>query len=283
MKTETATMDNVHQETVAGFGDEWARFDQIRLLRSEREEIFEQYFRIFPWAVLPPNAVGMDVGCGSGRWAQVVAPRVGHLHCVDPASPALEVARRRLAELANCELHLASVADLPVPDASLDFAYSLGVLHHVPDPAGAIAACARKLKPGAPLLLYLYYAFEQRPPWFRALWKATDAGRQVVSRMPFGMRYAVSQALAASIYYPLARSAQALEILGMDVSNFPLASYRSRSFYVMRTDALDRFGTRLEQRFTRARIDAMMTDAGLERITFSDKLPFWCAVGYKRG
>ena len=282
LRYDTRAMDNVHHETVAGFGDEWSRFDQIRLSRAEREEIFQQYFRIFPWASLPEGAVGMDVGCGSGRWAQVVAPRVGHLHCVDPAPAALEVARRRLEGVPNCELHIASVADLPVPDGSLDFAYSLGVLHHVPDTAAAIAACARKLKPGAPLLLYLYYAFDHRPPWFRAIWKATDAGRQVVSRMPSGMRYAVSQALAASIYFPLARSAQLLEVLGLDVANFPLASYRSRSFYVMRTDALDRFGTRLEHRFTREEIEAMMVAAGLERITFSDKMPFWCAVGYKR-
>lgn len=276
-------MENVHDETVAGFGDEWSRFDQQRLTPQEREEIFEQYFRIFPWSSLPRDAVGMDVGCGSGRWAEVVAPRVGRLHCVDPSSAALDVARRRLSGASNCQLHLASVADLPVADGSLDFLYSLGVLHHVPDTAAAVKACARKLKPGAPLLLYLYYAFDQRPAWFRSLWRASDLGRQVVSRLPFGARYAASQVLAASLYLPLARTAQMLELLGLEVANFPLASYRSRSFYVMRTDALDRFGTRLEQRFTRDQIASMMTAAGLERITFSDKMPFWCALGYRAG
>lgn len=275
-------MDNTHDATVAGFGDEWSRFDQQRLTSAERQEIFEQYFRIFPWRKLPPNAVGMDVGCGSGRWAQVVAPSVGKLHCVDASGDALEVARKRLKSFRNVELHHASVAELPVEDGSLDFLYSLGVLHHVPNPAAAVAQCARKLKPGAPFLLYVYYAFEQRPSWFRALWKASDAGRQLVSRMPFSMRYGVSQVLAASVYLPLARSAQLMELLGADVSNFPLAAYRSRSFYVMRTDALDRFGTRLEHRFTREQITEMMTAAGLERITFGDQLPYWCAVGYKR-
>jgi len=51
----------------------------------------------------------------------------------------------------------------------------------------------------------------------------------------------------------------------------------------MRTDALDRFGTRLEQRFTRAEITRMMRDAGLENIRFSDGFPYWCAVGFKKG
>jgi hypothetical protein len=50
----------------------------------------------------------------------------------------------------------------------------------------------------------------------------------------------------------------------------------------MRTDALDRFGTSLEQRFTRAEIQRMMEAAGLERVSFRDGAPYWCAVGYRK-
>ena len=50
----------------------------------------------------------------------------------------------------------------------------------------------------------------------------------------------------------------------------------------MRTDALDRFGTKLEKRFTKAKIRQMMEHAGLEKIVFSDYAPYWCAVGYKK-
>jgi hypothetical protein len=57
---------------------------------------------------------------------------------------------------------------------------------------------------------------------------------------------------------------------------------RQQSFYVMRTDALDRFGTQLEQRFTKKQIETMMLQAGLERVVFSDAVPYWCAVGYKK-
>jgi len=62
----------------------------------------------------------------------------------------------------------------------------------------------------------------------------------------------------------------------------PLAAYRNLSFYSMRTDALDRFGTRLERRFSRQEIEDMMHSAGLRDIVFSDSLPFWCAVGFRR-
>jgi SAM-dependent methyltransferase len=230
---------------------------------------------------LPAGAVGFDAGCGSGRWAQQVAPRVGRLHCVDASAQALEVARRNLADVDNCTFEVASVDAMSLADGSMDFGYSLGVLHHIPDTEAGLRACVRKLKPGAPFLLYLYYAFDNRPRWFRALWRASDAVRRVVSRAPGPGRYLLSQALALGVYWPLARTARLLERRGRDVESFPLSIYRDASVYVMRNDALDRFGTRLERRFTRAEITAMMTSAGLLAVRTSDAPPYWCAVGFR--
>lgn len=275
-------MQNIDPATVSGFGAEWSRFDQSGLPPEELERVFQMYFGIFPWERLPPAAVGFDLGCGSGRWAQLVAPRVGHLHCVDPSVEALAVAERKLARLPNCTFHRAAVDQLPFPDRSMDFGYSLGVLHHVPDTTAGIRACARKLKPGAPLLLYLYYAFDNRPPWYRWLWRGSDLCRRLVSRLPDRPRFLAADLFAGAVYLPLARAARLGERLGLPVDSMPLSFYRNASFYSMRTDALDRFGTRLEQRFTAPQIRAMMTAAGLEHITFSDGPPFWCAVGHKR-
>jgi hypothetical protein len=115
--------------------------------------------------------------------------------------------------------------------------------------------------------------------WFRRIWQATNLGRLVISRLPFPLRLATSAVLAAGVYYPLARTAAVLEDLGAPVDTIPLSYYRRRPFYVMRTDALDRFGTRLEQRFTAEQIRTMMRDAGLTNIRFRDQAPFWCAVG----
>jgi len=274
---------NIDQRVAAGFGDEWTRFDQSGLQESVRAEIFDAYFRCFPWGQLPAEAVGADFGCGSGRWAALVAPRVGTLYCIDASAAALEVARRNLGSFTNCELVLASVADTPIADGSLDFGYSLGVLHHVPDTAAGLAACVRKLKPGAPFLLYLYYRFDNRPGWYRAAWSIANLTRTVVSRLPYGLRYWGSQLLAAGVYWPAARVARLAHRLGIEAPHLPLQFYADKPFYVMRTDALDRFGTRLEQRFTRLEIARMMQAAGLRGIQFSEQAPFWCAVGLRGG
>jgi ubiquinone/menaquinone biosynthesis C-methylase UbiE len=275
------TVSNLDRETVRGFGEEWTHYDQRDADPGELQSAFARYFSIFPWSSLPARPAGFDLGCGSGRWAKLVAPRVARLHCFDASEAALRVARGNLREQTNCEFVLSSV-ELPLPDESMDFGYSLGVLHHVPDTAAAIRALVRKLKPGAPLLLYLYYAFDNRPAWFRGLWRVTNAGRRVLSRAPFRVRLLCTQLVAAAVYWPLARFSRLLEQAGFSVASIPLSFYRHHSFYTMRTDALDRFGTRLEQRFTQSELRRMMEAAGLERITFSANEPFWCAVGYRR-
>ena len=275
--------NNKDQKTVDGFGDEWERFDQSQLSEDEHQDLFNRYFSIFPWGELPENSSGFDMGCGSGRWAKLLAPRVGTLHCIDPSS-ALDVARRNLADEPNCHFHAKGVAEEILPRGSQDFGVSLGVLHHVPDTAVGIKACVNMLKPGAPFLLYLYYALENRPFWFRSIWAASNVFRLIISKLPHKLRYVVSQVIAVFTYWPLARLAYLFESWGASksfVDAFPLSNYRALSFYTMRTDALDRFGTRLEQRFTKKQIKIMMQDAGLRKISFSEENPYWVAVGYR--
>lgn len=275
---------NRDSKTVAGFGDEWERFDQSALDAQEHRRLFDKYFAIFPWQQLPPDAQGFDMGCGSGRWAKLAAPRVGTLHCIDPSS-AIHVARRNLAEVPNCVLHAGGVEDKVLPEDSMDFGYSLGVLHHVPDTARGLRDCVRMLKPGAPFLLYLYYALDNRSFTYRALWKASDLLRRIISGLPHGLRFMVCQFIATFVYWPLARIAALAQWLGLPMERaaaLPLGFYRHLSFYTMRTDALDRFGTRLEQRFTRRQIQDLMEAAGLTHIRFSEEAPYWCAVGFRR-
>ncbi len=274
--------DNVDLKTIEGFGDEWDSYDQTAMTADEHYQIFERYFSIFPFGDLPADAEGFDLGCGSGRWAVLVAPKVGTLHCMDPSAKALAVAKRRLKDQPTARLHLASSQQIPMADGSQDFGYSLGVLHHIPDTRAALHDCVRKLKPGAPFLVYLYYRFDERPAWFRAVWRTSDIVRRRVSRWPFRARKLSTAMVAATVYWPLARLAKLANILGLDVAGMPLSFYRDKSFYTMRTDALDRFGTSLEQRFTRSEIQAMMTEAGLEDVRFHDGEPYWIACGRKR-
>jgi ubiquinone/menaquinone biosynthesis C-methylase UbiE len=274
---------NADQKVIDDFGAEWARFDQTGLSEAEQLALFEDYFSIFPWSQLPKDAKGMDVGCGSGRWANMCAPRVGHLLLVDPAAAALNVAKHKIRQRNNVSFHHADVAHLPGQDGEFDFAYSLGVLHHVPDTPRAICSVGQKLKPGAPFLIYLYYALDNRPAWFRGMWQVSNVLRNFIANSPRGLKHMMCEAIAATVYWPLARVARVAEMLGLNASNFPLHFYRHLSLYTMRTDALDRFGTTLEQRFTRQQIQTMLEAAGFVDVRFREGEPYWVALGIKAG
>ncbi len=272
---------NIDEETVSSFGEEWTQFDQSELTGEEWEAMFKTYFGIFPFNNLPEGAEGFDMGCGSGRWARGVAPRVGWLNCIDPAEGALAVAQRNLAGNKNIAFHHANVSTVELGPESQDFGYSLGVLHHIPDTSAALDACSRLLKPGAPFLLYLYYRFDNRPAWFRILWRMSELFRSGISRLPDRLKPLATDILATFIYWPFARGAWLAAKLGMNPAPLPLSYYRDKSFYTMRTDSRDRFGTPLEQRFTRGEIERMMRTAGLVEIQFSEYEPFWVAIGRK--
>jgi SAM-dependent methyltransferase len=275
-------MKNIDKKVVKDFGIEWDRFQQSELSKEELEKGWDPYFGIFPMDELDEKSIGFDMGCGSGRWAKFIANRVGTLNCIDPSHQALEVAKRNLSEFSNVNFINASVGDNVLEEKSQDFGYCLGVLHHVPDTLEGIKSCAITLKQNAPFLIYLYYNFENRSILFKCIWKLSDLLRRVISVLPSRVKILVVALIALLIYFPLARLAFILEKFGLNVQEMPLSYYRDRHYYFMRTDALDRFGTRLEKRFSRQDIISMMTKADFKDIQFADNRPFWVCLARKK-
>jgi SAM-dependent methyltransferase len=265
---------NLDAATVEGFGKEWGKFTQETLSAAERQQLFAKYFSLIDWNEKPKRA--LDMGCGSGRWAALVAPLVDELVAADASPEAIEIAKRN-APAPNVTFVRCSPETLPFPDGYFDFIFSLGVLHHLPDTQAAINSLVCKLAPGGRMLLYLYYALDNRPALFRAIWRLSDLLRRFISGLPFFIRYTLSQIIAIFAYWPLARIARYFPV----AASWPLRFYADRSFYVMRTDALDRFGTKLEKRFTKQQIIVMLESSHLEKIRFSDSDPYWVCTANK--
>jgi SAM-dependent methyltransferase len=280
-KVRNSKKENVDWDVVNDFGTEWEEFQFDSYDLDILKETWNQYFDIFPWEDIPENAEGFDMGCGSGRWAQFVIPKVGRLNCIDPSS-AIHVAESNLNKYDNAFFFKETVEECSLENESQDFGYSLGVLHHIPDTQKAIKDCAIKLKKGAPFLLYLYYDFEDKPALFKFIWKLTNLLRlKVISKLPPKTKKVICGFIAISIYFPFAKFSKLLEILGFNVENIPLSDYRNKSFYIMNNDSLDRFGTKLEQRFSKKDITNMLIDAGFDKVTFSNKTPYWTCISYK--
>lgn len=272
---------NLDNKTIISFGEEWQYYNHINLDDGFIEKYFNDYFAIFPWDLISKNAVGFDLGCGTGRWSKFVAPKVGTLHCIDASEKALKIAKINCKEFSNCIFHFCSIENIPFEDNYFDFGFSLGVLHHLPNTVLGLDIAVKKLKKGAPLLLYIYFSFDNKPFWYKLLWKISDLFRKIISNFPFKVKLITCKIIASLFYFPFSRLAKFLDYLGFPTNNFPLSYYKNSTLYTMENDALDRFGTTIEHRFSKMEIKNMMKNAGLSDIKFSDNPPFWVSIGYK--
>jgi SAM-dependent methyltransferase len=264
---------------IRDFGDEWERFNFLdeKKLQSLKEQ-FDRYMAPLPEELRKrDDLIIADFGAGTGRWSHFLKDFAAKLYSVEPAEKAFRVLTSRFRDDSKVVLLHESVESNQIPEKSLDLAISLGVLHHIADTQGAIQKVAEKIKPGGTFLGYLYYALENKPFLYRALWRLSDSIRKVISRLPKKFKLVLADFIALTIYLPLATISRILEKFGISVDSVPLHHYKDLSFHVMRNDALDRFGTTLEQRFTQAEIVQMLTSAGFTQksIRFSSEEPFW--------
>jgi SAM-dependent methyltransferase len=272
---------NLDKKTVESFGEEWNSFHGFT--DKDIQSLGDQYFDIVPGEILGKDSLVIDIGCGSGRFIKYLKGQYGRIIGVDPSS-AIFAADELIGEDDKVELIQASTDNLPFPDNYFDFGYSLGVLHHIPDTTKALNDCIKKIKPGGYFLLYLYYNLDNRSFLFKLLFYLSNVLRLGVSKFPAGIKRFACDVLAIFLYMPFIGLCRLLKFMGVPEKirkNIPLQAYEDKTFYIIRNDSLDRFGTPLEQRFSRKQIEKMMNKAGLADIKFSEKIPYWHATGKK--
>ena len=270
---------NLDQQVIDSFGHEWAAFDYAE---SETDDALDSQFLAYCTPIdltqfNSKSSVAADFGAGSGRWASRLLPHFSLVYALEPSDGANKVLKNKFSKESRMTILQETVGANSIPAGSLDLAMSLGVLHHIPDTGLAIKDVASKIKSGGVFLCYLYYKLENKPLYYRGLFWASNSLRWVISRLPYAMRRLIAQIIAGAIYLPLARTSKLLGSRGKDVSNFPLHHYANMPFMMLQNDALDRFGTRLEQRFSKKDITEMVDKAGFDLTTlkFSDVEPFW--------
>ncbi len=270
---------NLDQKVIDSFGHEWSTFDYAE---SQGSEALDRQFAAYcaPLDLSgfdPAKSVVADFGAGSGRWTSRLSPFFKLVWALEPSDGASYVLKNKFKNDPKIKVLQETVGLNSIPLASLDLAVSLGVLHHIPDTGLAIKDISLRIKSGGVFLCYLYYNLENKPLFYKLIFKAVNAVRQVISLLPQRIKRIVCSSIAAIIYWPLARFSKLINKIGMNTSNIPLHHYANMPFVMLANDALDRLGTSLEQRFSKAEITEMLALAGFDISTlrFSELEPFW--------
>ncbi len=128
-----------------------------------REDCFGPTFHLEAMVhLLPAQWVVADLGTGTGYLLPVLARHFRKVVAVDSSRGMLELAARRVADanLMNVDLRDGDLAQLPLDDGEIDFAFLVLILHHLADPRPAIIELARVLKPGGQALMLEYFPYE---------------------------------------------------------------------------------------------------------------------------
>jgi len=249
------------------FGEEWQSFPEIL---PEHGKEFQQYFDLVNFDSLA-NARICDLGCGIGRWSHFLKDRCREIVLLD-FSEAIFVARENLRGAGNALFFLGDLRRMPFRNDFADFLFTLGVLHHLPTAAlDEVRALSRR----APtLLVFLYYALDNRPVFWRGLLSTVTGVRRALSRAEDPrVRSALTWALTVCVYLPLISLGYAVRPLGW-ASKVPLYDfYRGKSLRRIRQDVYDRFFTRIEQRFRKEEILALRDT--FREVVVSDDPPYW--------
>jgi SAM-dependent methyltransferase len=237
-------IDPVSARTFDSFGYEWNTFD---IVQPEDEEFWRIYFRDVPLAELS-GKIGLDAGCGKGRYTFFTARHLGELVAMDGSS-AVQAAVRNLAALGNVTVVRADLRNSPFAAESFDFISCLGVLHHLANPEAGFRKLVDLLVPGGLMLIYVYSRPDSTNLRSVALRGAT-ALRRLTVRLPFAVLKTISIPIAACLYLGFVTPGRLGDRLGVSVlSKLPLATYRGKPLRSLWLDTFDRLSAPVENRY----------------------------------
>jgi SAM-dependent methyltransferase/uncharacterized protein YbaR (Trm112 family) len=276
-KGDGSGFDAKQAKTALSFGYEWQRFPEMY---AEWEKQFLNYMQPHDADFFKGKKV-LDAGCGNGRFAYYAGKYGAEVWAID-LGPAVEVARKNTVSLPNVQVVQADLHHPPFPLESFDFIYSLGVLHHLPDPEIAFQNLLRYLRPGGELQIYLYWQPERKSIKSMLL-TVVAATRNLTTRLPHRAVYALAypSAIAAFLFFVWPyRVMKLIPGLHSFADNMPMKQYAAFPFRVCVNDQMDRFSAPIENRYTKTQVEAWLHEAGLKKLQVIANFG-WLGTGQK--
>jgi SAM-dependent methyltransferase len=255
-------------DTVDDFGKQWTRY-RVVSADVESDEFFQDILGpLMTLQELEGQSVA-DVGAGNGRFTTILARRARRVLSIEP-SEAMSNNIERNSAFENVEFLQARAEELDVP-ASVDVAFCIGVLHHIPDMVAALAGMRRLLRPGGRVVVWVY-GREGNSLYLMF----AHALRSVTVHLPDRLLHAISGGLVLPIkvYGRCCASATWL----------PMAAYFNKVLgrcdaETLRVNVFDQLNPRTARYLTRADLFELLSVAGFEDSRFHHRHGYsWTAI-----
>ena len=244
--------------TIASYSYQWRKFKQMfpeweAVCRDSIRPLTPDFFR---------GRRGVDAGCGFGRSLYYAASWGAEVIGVD-LSEAVEAAYENTAHLAGAHIVQGDIFHLPVREGTMDFAYSIGVVHHLPDPGAGVRCISRLAKPGGAIFVWVYARGRGRQI------PVLNAVRAVSTRLP--LRWLdrlcwVGAALQWLVWIVPYRLLSRWRFLRGVTRHLPFTHYARYPFRVLHTDWVDGFSVPLQQYHRPDEVAAWFHAAGLRDV-----------------
>jgi len=192
---EERRVDPDNRRTAERFGFEWETFDT---LTPTYEAQFLDWISPIRREFFAGKTI-LDAGCGKGRHS-VLSARFGARDVIgiDLATGSVRAAFRNTQSLTNVHILQADIYNLPFREGTFDYAYSIGVLHHTPDPRRSFQCLVRTLAVGGTISVWVYG--REGNEWLISC--VNPVRTAVTARLPLGVTKAIAFGLTA-VLHPL--------------------------------------------------------------------------------
>ncbi len=250
--------------TAVAFGYMWGRQAEVAA-PQDRPVRYHLHAMLDAVGAPPLRGLIFDAGCGEGiDLATVALDPECEVVGVELSSGGVATSLARTRGLDRAHVVQADLLQLPLAPEIFDGAYSYGVVHHTPDPPRAVEQIARTLKPGAPLLLYVYEDFSDRAWYWRVALAVANSARHVTTRLPPPVLMALCRALSPVVYVLLTLPSRHFRW----AARFP---YRHGTGpFSMSGDLYDRLSAPIEERYSKAGAAALAESAGLRVVSVAN-------------
>lgn len=265
-------MSDTTDRTIKDFGRQWTRYTT-----NDGHYASAELFADICGPLLSPaelqGARVAEIGSGTGRIVRMlIQAGVDHVVAVEP-SEAFDVLRQNTAEWSDRIDYLHARGDAIPPGGGLDYIFSIGVLHHVPDPGPVMRAAFEALRPGGRMLVWLY-GREGNEAYLRIVGPL----RTLTTHFPPSLLAAVSHLLTLLLtayiflcrFLPLPLSRYANNVIGK-------FSWRQRFLVIY-----DQLNPAVAEYYTAEEARALLEAAGLQYVRLHHRHGYsWTVIGTK--